>query len=82
MMTLSLPPSSRVSIVWLRRDLRLHDNAAIAAACDPSQYKGMIPVFCLDPERDVEPRRAVEQGGLGVPRLGPHRARCVHGAQR
>ncbi len=67
------PPLS-ASILWLRRDLRLHDNEALVAACESSAL--MVPVYILDP-RDMEPRRAKELGGLGVPKLGPHRCRYM-----
>ena len=35
-----------VAILWLRRDLRLRDNPALAAAAEADL---LIPVFCLDP---------------------------------
>jgi deoxyribodipyrimidine photo-lyase len=35
------------AIVWFRRDLRIHDNPALAAAL--SSASDVIPVFCLDP---------------------------------
>jgi deoxyribodipyrimidine photo-lyase len=35
------------AIAWLRRDLRLADNAALGAAC--SRAEQVIPVFVLDP---------------------------------
>ena len=34
-------------IVWLRRDLRVHDNAALHEAC--RQAEQVIPLFVLDP---------------------------------
>ena len=34
------------SILWLRRDLRLHDHPALEAARADSE--GMVPVFCFD----------------------------------
>jgi len=34
-------------IVWLRRDLRLHDNAALYEAC--AQAKQIVPLFIFDP---------------------------------
>ena len=36
---------STVAILWLRRDLRLRDNPALAAA---AQADRLVPVFCLD----------------------------------
>ena len=35
------------ALVWFRRDLRLHDNPALWAACE--QHDQIVPVFCLDP---------------------------------
>ncbi len=35
-------------IVWLRRDLRLHDNAALHAAC--AQAETVVPLFVFDPD--------------------------------
>jgi deoxyribodipyrimidine photo-lyase len=35
------------AIVWFRRDLRLHDNPALQAACE--RHDQLVPVFCLDP---------------------------------
>jgi deoxyribodipyrimidine photo-lyase len=50
------PTSStyRTSIVWLRRDLRLDDNAALYAACNASER--VCPVFVIDPELLRSPR--------------------------
>lgn len=41
-------PRYRRSIVWLRRDLRLDDHAALARACDESE--SMALAFVLDPQ--------------------------------
>ncbi|MGI4788217.1 MAG: cryptochrome/photolyase family protein [Janthinobacterium lividum] len=35
-------------IVWLRRDLRVHDNAALHAAC--AQAEHVVPLFVFDPD--------------------------------
>ena len=35
-------------IVWLRRDLRVHDNAALHAAC--AQAETVVPLFVFDPD--------------------------------
>ena len=32
--------------VWFRKNLRVHDNAALTAACDD---KNVLPLYCLDP---------------------------------
>lgn len=37
----------RTCIVWFRRDLRVHDHAALAHACDSAA--AVIPLFILDP---------------------------------
>ena len=52
-------------LYWLRNDLRLHDNAVLAAL--PPDATALLPVYCFDP---------VAQGldaYLGLPRTGPHR---------
>ena len=35
-------------IVWLRRDLRVSDNAALYAAC--AQAESVVPLFVFDPD--------------------------------
>ena len=72
-------PRTATSILWLRRDLRLDDHEALRAANNPALYSCMLPLYCLDVHADAEPRRTRDQGGLGIPKLGPHRARCVDG---
>jgi deoxyribodipyrimidine photo-lyase len=52
-------------LYWLRNDLRLHDNEALAAL--PAHAEALLPVFCFDPAT-LGPDRY-----LGLPRLGPHR---------
>ncbi|UOQ95955.1 DASH family cryptochrome [Hymenobacter sp. 5317J-9] len=52
-------------LYWLRNDLRLHDNEALAAL--PATTTALLPVYCFDP---------VAHGPdayLGLPRTGPHR---------
>ncbi len=39
--------TSSVALHWFRRDLRLHDNAALTAALE--QFAQVVPVFILDP---------------------------------
>jgi deoxyribodipyrimidine photo-lyase len=34
------------AIVWLRRDLRVHDHPALQAAL--AEHERVVPVFCLD----------------------------------
>ncbi len=36
------------AILWYRRDLRVHDLPALAAAIDDGGEDGVIPVFCFD----------------------------------
>jgi deoxyribodipyrimidine photo-lyase len=36
-----------ISVLWLRRDLRVHDNPALLAAAAGSDQ--LLPVFCFDP---------------------------------
>ena len=35
-----------ISLLWLRRDLRVHDHPALAAAAAGAEH--LVPVFCLD----------------------------------
>jgi deoxyribodipyrimidine photo-lyase len=44
------------AIVLFTRDLRTHDNPALAAACD--RARAVVPLFVLDPALDVPPNRA------------------------
>ncbi len=44
------------AIVLLTRDLRTHDNPALAGACDRARQ--VVPLFVLDPHLDVPPNRA------------------------
>ena len=37
-----------LALMWHRRDLRLHDNTALHAACQ--QYEQVLAVFCIDPD--------------------------------
>ena len=52
------------SIMWFRRDLRLHDNPALLAACDEagSRGDGVLPLFVLDP-RLWEPAGPARRAG-------------------
>ncbi|TPG72333.1 DASH family cryptochrome [Hymenobacter nivis] len=52
-------------IYWLRNDLRLHDNEALAAL--PPSAGALLPVYCFDPVA-LGP-----DAYLGLPRTGPHR---------
>ena len=66
-------PAARgaTSILWLRADLRLHDNAALTAAC--AKAGALLPVAVLDPRafrRADDPRPP-------PPRAGPYRAKFL-----
>jgi deoxyribodipyrimidine photo-lyase len=52
-------------LYWLRNDLRLHDNEALAAL--PAGTTALLPVYCFDPVA-LGP-----DAYLGLPRTGPHR---------
>ena len=52
-------------LYWLRNDLRLHDNEALAAL--RAGNTALLPVYCLDPVA-LGP-----DAYLGRPRTGPHR---------
>ena len=57
---------SRMTVLyWLRNDLRLHDNPALAAL--PAGTTALLPVYCFDPVA-LGP-----DAYLGLPRTGPHR---------
>ena len=47
------------ALLWLRRDLRRHDHAALVAAA--ADGAAVVPVFVIDP---------VETAGIGPARLG------------
>ncbi|GAB3328228.1 DASH family cryptochrome [Haloplanus salinarum] len=40
--------ASKTALLWLRRDLRLHDNPALAAAASADR---LLPVYVVDPRR-------------------------------
>src|SRR5579863_3675230 len=44
------------AVVLLTRDLRLHDNPALAAAC--ARARQVVPLFVVDPALTVPPNRA------------------------
>ena len=52
-------------LYWLRNDLRLHDNEALAAL--PAGTTALLPVYCFDPV-SLGP-----DAYQGLPRTGPHR---------
>lgn len=57
-------PAHRVSILWFRKDLRLHDQSALARAVAESEL--VIPVFVFDQE-ECRPER-----------MGPFRRQFLH----
>src|ERR1700744_3847438 len=44
------------ALVLFTRDLRVHDNPALAGAC--ARARQVVPLFVLDPALDVPPNRA------------------------
>lgn len=56
------------AIVWLRNDLRLHDNEALARAVRDAEY--VLPVFCFDP-------RNFGKTPFGFPKVGVFRAQFL-----
>ncbi|PHN02198.1 DASH family cryptochrome [Flavilitoribacter nigricans] len=60
--------SSKISIYWLRNDLRLHDNEALHLAI--SNASNVLPVYCFDPRH----YRLLE---LGFRKTGIHRFRFL-----
>lgn len=73
----SLP--RQLSLLWFSRDLRVGDNAALqAASASPASGPSyLVPVYILSPRDHLQPRRSLHDGGTGVPKLGPHRARFL-----
>ncbi|MFD1515174.1 DASH family cryptochrome [Halomarina rubra] len=55
------------TLVWVRRDLRVHDNPTLASAANDD----VVPVYVHDP-------RTVGEGRYGPQRVGPYRARFLH----
>ncbi|MFY7999406.1 MAG: DASH family cryptochrome [Candidatus Kapaibacteriota bacterium] len=55
-------------LVWLRNDLRLHDNEALARAARDAQV--VVPVYCLDP-------RHFATTSFGFPKTGAFRAQFL-----
>jgi deoxyribodipyrimidine photo-lyase len=53
-----LPTDASTAIVWFRRDLRLADNPALAAACDAARRVVPLYVYAPDEEGDWPPGAA------------------------
>ncbi|CAL5228304.1 g11410 [Coccomyxa viridis] len=58
----------QVSVMWFRSDLRMHDNAALAAA--DKEGSSLLAVYCFDP-------REYSKSGSGISSTGPYRAQFV-----
>ena len=58
----------RVSLVWFRNDLRLHDNITLCRAISESDY--VIPVYIFDP-------RHYRKSTYGFDKIGPYRSKFV-----
>lgn len=56
------------SLVWLKNDLRLHDNEVIFKAVQLSDF--VIPVYCIDP-------RVINGQQYGIPKMGIFRKRFL-----
>ncbi len=56
------------AVVWFRRDLRVHDNAALADAV--AAHDEVVPLYVL-------PDRLRGTGRFGLERVGPYRARFL-----
>ncbi|WP_411963771.1 DASH family cryptochrome [Haloferax sp. YSMS24] len=57
------------ALVWFRRDLRLHDNTALRAACEAD---AVLPVYCFDP-RTYGHRPFGGPDSFEFLKTGPHR---------
>ncbi|ELZ94245.1 deoxyribodipyrimidine photolyase [Haloferax mucosum ATCC BAA-1512] len=60
-----------ISLVWFRRDLRLHDNEALVEACAADR---VVPVYCFDPG-DYGTRPFGGDDSFDFEKTGAHRAR-------
>ncbi|MEM8740468.1 MAG: deoxyribodipyrimidine photo-lyase, partial [Pseudomonadota bacterium] len=60
--------SGPTTIVWLRRDLRLADHAALTAAL--ASGRSIVPVFILDPETEALGAAPKWRLGLGLEHFG------------
>ncbi len=56
------------ALVWLRNDLRLHDNETLARAARDAEF--VVPVYCLDP-------RHFATTSFGFPKTGAFRAQFL-----
>ncbi len=65
----SLQPRADLCLMWFRLDLRLDDNAALAAACEAGRGR-VLPVYCVDP-------RDVGAGALGLPKRSARAAQFL-----
>ncbi|MFC7201993.1 DASH family cryptochrome [Haloferax namakaokahaiae] len=63
--------SHTTSLVWFRRDLRVHDNEALVEACAADNA---VPVYCFDP-RDYGTRPYGGSESFEFRKTGPHRLR-------
>lgn len=59
----------RKIIVWFRQDLRLHDNEALAAACEKAEE--VIPIYVFDE------RQFLGKTSYGFPKTGKYRAKFI-----
>ena len=70
------------TILWFRNDLRLHDNAIVAAAVATVADKGhtVVPIFCFD-DRFMSARNVIDQHPhtrkVADPKMGRFRAKFL-----
>lgn len=57
-----------LAIVWLRNDLRIHDNETLYRAC--THYESVLPVYCLDTNKFAI-------GANGFRKIGAYRAKFL-----
>jgi deoxyribodipyrimidine photo-lyase len=62
---------TETTVIWFRRDLRCHDNAALAAATDAG---AAVPVYCFDP-REYGERDYGGTDPFSYEKTGRHRVR-------
>jgi deoxyribodipyrimidine photo-lyase len=64
---------AETAVVWFRRDLRVHDNRTLVAACEADE---LLPVYVFDP-REFGTRAFGGTASFRYEKTGSHRARFL-----
>ncbi len=67
---------SETALWWVRKDLRCHDNPALASAAEADS---VLPVYCFDPAAYGQ-QPYDDHGSFGYQKTGPHRSQFIHEA--